>query len=104
MERRNHPSPPSSRRMGAVVLAVGAAVGLFVLGWVLGRCPATDLAGEAARGGSAPVPAVPVGSLAGTSDPQTVELRLDAGSLRLLPDASLHLRPIEPLDLETPDR
>jgi hypothetical protein len=77
-------SPDIQRRAAAfrwlvAALAVSAA---FLLGWWLGR-------GETPpRGDVAPV-------LSATVRPEDVELRLDAGSVSLLPDGGgLHLRPL----------
>jgi len=81
----------------------GVAAGFLALGWVLGRCAADDPADDTTQAGVAGAPKQS-GSPADASAPGRVQLRLDAGGLQLLPDASLRLKPIEPLDLETPDR
>jgi len=76
---------------------VGVGIVLFVLGWALGRCsspPERAAPTSAATTGSEP---------ATTTATRAVELRLDAGGLRLLPDASLHLEPIRPLGSEDLD-
>jgi hypothetical protein len=56
----------------------------FVLGWLVGRSPPS--------GHPRTTPSArPVAS---------VEIRIDAGAVKLVPDAELHLSPIEPLDVD----
>jgi hypothetical protein len=64
----------------ALVLAL-VAFGCFALGWWVGRQPSS---GHPVAAPSAP----------------PVDIRVDAGSVELLPDGGLHLRPIPPLDLD----
>jgi len=52
----------------------------FVLGWLAARQPW--------QGPPAPAPSA------------SVEIHIDAGSVDLLPDGGLHLKPIPPLDLD----
>jgi hypothetical protein len=99
MEEKGRPSLPAGRRAKTTLLTLSVAVALLALGWLLGRHSAPEPGGAA----TAEPPDPPPSPLA-TSAPRAVELRLDAGALRLLPDASLHLKPIEPLDPQTLDR
>jgi hypothetical protein len=78
------------RSMGIrwVLALVGAGVA-FGLGWLAGqRTPPPE-----------PTTAAPSASLR----PEDVELRLDAGSLTLLPEGGLTLEPIEPLGGAPPE-
>lgn len=65
-----------------LAFTLGLAIAAFLLGWLLGRDGGPD----------------PVAPTAPTAPPAEVELRLDAGGVTLMPDAGLHLKPIEPLD------
>lgn len=70
-------------QLGWGLALVGAGLA-FTLGWLAGR--------------QQPPPPVPAPAPSTTLQPEDVELRLDAGSLTLLPEGGLDLKPIEPLN------
>lgn len=90
-------STPTKRLPPMVVVGLAAAV--FGAGWWLGQQRvATPSPAPAAAPSDAPEDAGAVGS----AGPE-VRIHLDAG-IDLLPDASLHLRPMPPLELPGPSQ
>jgi hypothetical protein len=76
--------------------AIAIAFGCFALGWWLGRSEPRTPPPTASAGASASTDGdagAPLGDL---------QIRIDAGAIRLLPDASLRLEPIAPPDIAPP--